>query len=142
MTIWSDGSWISFIVDEAINSTKFIWFLKIMGSWLKSHDCFVYSKIAIILDNWAIHKSSTTRNWLEKIGCTIFFIPAYSPDFAPMEFWFSIFKRKLTELLNKEQEKIKLKYNYTKIHDSLIHIKADTVRNLFSKFFKTIKEYL
>ena len=102
MAIWSDGSWISLIVNEAINSTKFVWFLKIMGSWLKSHDCFGYSKIAIILENWAIHKSATTRNWLEKIECTIFFIPAYSPDFAPVEFWFSIFKRKLTELLNKE----------------------------------------
>ena len=52
---------------------------------------------------WQLSSSinATTRNWLEKFGCTIFFIPAYCPDFVSVEFWFCIFNWELTELLNK-----------------------------------------
>ena len=142
MGICSNGSWINLIVNDTIDSTKFVWFIKIMWNWLRSNDWFGYSQVAILLDNWAVHKSVVARNALEKTGCIIFFLPAYSPDFAPVEFWFSLMKRKLAELLKRENVKTRLKHNYTKIYDSLIQIKSQMVRKMYSKFFNTIKRYL
>ena len=86
MGICSNGSWITMILNETTDAARFIWFLKVMSSWLKSNSCFGYSKLAIILDNWAIHKSMATRRILQEIGCSVFFIPPYSPDFAPIEY--------------------------------------------------------
>ena len=113
---------------------------KVMSSWLKSNGCFRYSKVAIILDNWAIHKSMATRRILQEIGCSVFFIPPYSPDFAPIEYCFSIVKRKLSELLNKEQGLVQIKNNYSKLYDWLTQIKSNIIKKMFLKFFSTIKK--
>ena len=51
MGICSNGSWITMILNETTDAARFIWFLKVMSRWLKSNDCFGYSKVAIILDN-------------------------------------------------------------------------------------------
>ena len=40
MGIWSNGSWISFITSNTVNSITFTWFLKVLWNWLKSNNCF------------------------------------------------------------------------------------------------------
>ena len=142
MGICSNGSWINLIVNKTINSNYFEWFLKIMWNWLNTHDNFWYSQVMVLLDNWAIHKSKISQTWFKKMGYTIIFIPAYSPDFAPVEMWFSLIKRKLAEIGKEANSKISVKNNYAKIFDSLLPIKSKTVRNMFAKFFKTIQEHL
>jgi transposase len=39
----------------------------------------------VILDNLAVHKGQRVRDLVEAAGCTLLFLPAYSPDFAPIE---------------------------------------------------------
>jgi len=39
----------------------------------------------VVMDNLSIHKSQTTRQLIENCGCTLLFLPAYSPDFSPIE---------------------------------------------------------
>jgi transposase len=39
----------------------------------------------VIMDNLSIHKSHKTRRLIEEAGCSIFFLPTYSPDFNPIE---------------------------------------------------------
>lgn len=39
----------------------------------------------VILDNLSVHKSVRVRSLIEAAGCTLLFLPAYSPDFAPIE---------------------------------------------------------
>lgn len=39
----------------------------------------------IVLDNASFHKSSRTRELIEKAGCTLLYLPPYSPDFNPIE---------------------------------------------------------
>ena len=70
---------------------------------------------------------------------TVFFIPSYSPDFAPVEMCFSLIKRKLTEIYKKETIKLTLRENYSKIFDSLISVKADVFKAMFGKFYKTVR---
>ena len=69
-----------------------------MGNWLITHDNFWYSQVMVFLDNWAKNKIKISQTWLKQIGYNIIFIHTYSPDFAPVEMWFILIKRKLAEI--------------------------------------------
>lgn len=39
----------------------------------------------VVLDNLAVHKSARAQDLVEAAGCRLLFLPAYSPDFNPIE---------------------------------------------------------
>jgi transposase len=42
----------------------------------------------VIMDNASFHKSQKTKELIESVGCSILFLPPYSPDLNPIEkFW-------------------------------------------------------
>ena len=43
----------------------------------------------VVLDNVRSHKGDTVRTLIEARGCRLLFLPAYSPDFSPIEYAFS-----------------------------------------------------
>jgi transposase len=49
----------------------------------------------VLFDNVSIHHGEAVRESIEAAGCTVRFLPPYSPDFAPIEHAFA----KLKELL-------------------------------------------
>lgn len=49
----------------------------------------------VILDNLSVHKRIEARAAIEAAGCQIRFLPAYSPDFNPIELVFSRLKAQL-----------------------------------------------
>lgn len=55
----------------------------------------------LIMDNAAFHKSPRIQKIIDDAGCSLIFLPAYSPDLNPIEhFWHSIknkFRKKLVE---------------------------------------------
>ncbi len=53
----------------------------------------------VILDNLSIHLSHRVRQAIESRGCRLLFLPAYSPDFSPIEEAFS----KLKTFLRKQE---------------------------------------
>jgi transposase len=53
----------------------------------------------IILDNATFHKSETTRNLIESAGCTLLFLPPYSPDLNPIETFWANLKNKIRNLI-------------------------------------------
>ncbi len=42
----------------------------------------------VLMDNLSSHKSAKVRQVLEAKGCKLLFLPAYSPDFSPIELAF------------------------------------------------------
>lgn len=46
----------------------------------------------VILDNLSVHKAASIRQAIEARGCALLFLPAYSPDFTPIEPAFSKIK--------------------------------------------------
>ena len=46
---------------------------------------------------------------LKELSYKIYYIPAYSPDFAPIEMCFSLLKRNLSELNKNENVKLSFK---------------------------------
>lgn len=49
----------------------------------------------VILDNLSVHKVAGAREAIEAAGCALRFLPAYSPDFNPIEQVFSRLKAHL-----------------------------------------------
>jgi transposase len=49
----------------------------------------------VLIDNLAAHKSEEVRQAIEARGCTLEYLPAYSPDFSPIEPGFSKLKQSL-----------------------------------------------
>ena len=46
----------------------------------------------LVMDNWTVHHGHDVGELVEAHGCTIFYLPSYSPDFNPIEFLFSKIK--------------------------------------------------
>lgn len=53
----------------------------------------------IIMDNAAFHKSSKTKELIEKAGCELLFLPPYSPHLNPIEQFWGVLKRKVSYLV-------------------------------------------
>ena len=71
------------ILDGAADSTAFeIYVEQILGPSLKAGQI-------VILDNLSIHLGAKVRRAIEARGCRLLFLPAYSPDFSPIEEAFS-----------------------------------------------------
>jgi transposase len=49
----------------------------------------------VVLDNLSVHKSAAARALVEAAGCRLLFLPAYSPDFNPIELAFAKLKQAL-----------------------------------------------
>jgi transposase len=52
----------------------------------------------VVLDNLSIHQGARVRQAIEARGCHLLFLPAYSPDFSPIEEAFSKLKTVLRRM--------------------------------------------
>jgi transposase len=75
----STGIGVAMTLDGAVDTAAFEVFVdRILCPSLRSGQ-------TVILDNLAVHKSRRVRELIEAAGCSLLFLPAYSPDFAPIE---------------------------------------------------------
>lgn len=58
----------------------------------------------VVLDNLSVHKAKRIRELIEARGCQLLFLPAYSPDFSPIEPCFSKIKEALRSVGARTQE--------------------------------------
>ena len=56
-----------------------------LNSWIESHDLFNYKELIYMLDNCPSHKSKGTLKMLKEQNHKVCFLPAYSPNLAPIE---------------------------------------------------------
>lgn len=52
----------------------------------------------VVLDNLSVHKAAPARALIEARGCRLLFLPAYSPDFSPIELAFAKLKEALRRI--------------------------------------------
>ena len=58
----------------------------------------------VVMDNLSIHKGQKVQQLIEAQGCQLLFLPAYSPDFSPIEETFSKIKAVLRRVGARTQE--------------------------------------
>jgi transposase len=58
----------------------------------------------IVLDNLSVHRSPDVRQLVDEAGCHLRFLPAYSPDFNPIELAFSKLKTHLRAVGSRSDE--------------------------------------
>src|SRR6266446_10826754 len=81
----------AFVLDGAADSAAFeIYVEQILAPSLRPGQI-------VILDNLSIHLSPRVRAAIEARGCRLLFLPAYSPDFSPIEEAFSKLKTLLRQ---------------------------------------------
>jgi transposase len=76
----------AFVLDGAADSTAFeIYVEQILAPSLRTGQI-------VVLDNLSIHLGPRVKQAIEARGCRLLFLPAYSPDFSPIEEAFSKLK--------------------------------------------------
>ena len=68
------------------------WVEKCLLPVLKQGDC-------VIWDNATFHQSNAIRQLIENAGCTLLFLPPYSPDLNPIEKFWALLKSTIRTFL-------------------------------------------
>ena len=73
----------------AINGRIFLRFVRErLCPWLRPGD-------VVLMDNLGAHKVQGVRQAIEAVGACVVYLPAYSPDFNPIELWWADLKRQV-----------------------------------------------
>jgi len=79
----------SMAVEGAIDTAAFVaWLEQGLGPTLRAGQI-------VVMDNLNVHKGEQVRAVIERYGCQLLFLPAYSPDLTPIEGMFSKVKQAL-----------------------------------------------
>jgi transposase len=96
----------AFIIDGAANGDIFEAYIEqILVPSLSSGEI-------LVMDNCSIHKGEKVRQLIEACGCELRFLPAYSPDFSPIEEAFSKIKTILRGIGAKTREDLQKALEY------------------------------
>jgi len=93
-----DGIAAPLVIEGAIDGTVFQPRLR---AWLLPA---LAPGTTIVLDNLSVHRSPDVRKLVEEAGCHLRFLPAYSPDFNPIELAFSKLKTHLRAVESRTHE--------------------------------------
>jgi Transposase and inactivated derivatives len=95
-----DGETESLLFEGAVNRTMFEAYIEqILGPSLRPGDI-------VVLDNLASHKSQAAQAFVESRSASYLFLPAYSPDFNPIEKMWSKVKQILRSIKARTQEEL------------------------------------
>jgi transposase len=87
-----DGVQGPWMIEGAMDTATFVWYItEQLAPTLRPGQ-------VVVLDNLSVHKAASIRHALEARGCTLLFLPPYSPDFTPIEQAFSKIKAILRRL--------------------------------------------
>ncbi len=87
-----DGLHVPWLIEGAMDTETFAWYIaEQLGPTLRPGQ-------VVVLDNVSVHKAARIRQALEARGCSLLFLPPYSPDCTPIEQAFSKVKAHLRRL--------------------------------------------
>ena len=137
-------SWIS-TRGEAINmfkyipsnSNNFVKFLKYVCEYYDEKG-FNAKNIGIILNNWAIHRAQVVKRYWINVGIRLFYLPAYCPELAPIELYFSQVKAKLTKGMKGSEIDVKADAFIEELSNCINSISKESISKIWSNFMCTI----
>jgi len=116
-----DGSTACMTIEGAINAEVFRAYIRdVLLPTLKAGDI-------LVMDNLSTHKDNQALDLLHKAGVTVRFLPAYSPDYNPIEMMWSKVKSLLRKTEARDNESLLLA-----IGDALSQVTQKDATNWFS----------
>lgn len=86
--------------EGAVNTAKFVQFVQQdLAPRLQRGD-------VVVMDNLRVHKAPEVRAALAERGISVVFLPPYSPEFNPIEMYWSLFKRRLRRVEARSQHEL------------------------------------
>ena len=73
--------------DNSVDAKKFISFLRELKTIVRNKE------VVIFMDNLAVHKTNDVKAVMSELKFSYLMAPFYSPDYNPIEYYFSILKR-------------------------------------------------
>ena len=115
--------------------------------YLKELECFLIRKIGVLLSNWllimdnaSIHRSSKMKEFIEEKKLSVAYIPAYSPELAPVERYFSMLKRLVTKQSSGLQVNWKSEKSRCLLKQSMHQITPKKIQNFWLTLTYEMKE--
>ena len=142
VAITSNGDWFATYLLWNNNSDVFIEFMKKLILWIKLDLHYDLKKTIIILENLRVHKSKTTLKSLWKWEVSFSFIPAYTPEIAPIELVFNILKKRLIKQNSLNWLKLDKREAFREIREAFSSIDKKEIQMCFCHSFKVMSEYL
>ena len=90
---------------------KFRVFAIHLNRLLIEHKMFDYSRCWVILDNCTSHRAKIVTQFFLNTNCKIYYLPPYSPQFAPVEIAFGIIKKEFIKACSNQIVDCKEKWN-------------------------------
>lgn len=84
----------------------------------------------VIMDNLSSHHRAAIRTLIEAQGCTLLYLPPYSPDFNPIEWLFSQLKARVRRDARRTVQTL-----FHAIGDALRAVSGQSVRHWFARAF-------
>ena len=139
-SIFSDGNYFWMITNDTVSSNEFWDFLTVLYYLIQNWKLWKLNNIMITLDNAPPHKSLKSYKKLKEIDVDVLFLPPYSPELAPVEFYF----RDLKSVMKKINRNINIKFNSEKgrmkIYETLTKIGKNIVLNWWKEMIENAKQ--
>lgn len=104
---------------ENVNKAAFTSYLKTLLPMLEAGSI-------LVMDNWRVHLGTDVRDLVEGHHCTILYLPAYSPDYNPIELLFSKIKAFVKRL-----RPLTLPELIQAFVDAVLSVTSDDAKNTF-----------
>ena len=89
-----------------------------------------------------MHRSKTTLNFLFQWEASFSFIPAYTPEIAPIELVFNILKKRFVKQNSSSGLKLYKKEAFREIREAFSSIDREEIQKCFVHSLKIINEHL
>lgn len=80
----------------------------------------------LVMDNWTVHHGEEVRELVERFGCSLLYLPTYSPDLNPIEHLFAKLKAFVKRLRPDSTDKLVQAFC-----DAVKNVSSQNVRNAF-----------
>ena len=117
------------LINKTINSKGFSEYVSRFNDWIIENSTFGYRKVVLMLDNCSSHRSGDYMRLFKSLKHQIVFIPAYPPQFAPVEMCFNIVKQRMKSKARYEVINLSNRYSHYQVLDGLKCLNEKIVKN-------------
>ena len=142
LTILSNWTWFWILINKTINSEGFSEYVSRFNDWIIENGIFGYKKVVLMFDNCSSHKSGDCMRLFKSLKHQVVFIPAYFPQFAPVEKCFNIVKQRIKSKARYEAINLSSRYYHRQVVDGLKCLNEKIAKNWFKEIYTEIRQCL